>query len=213
MIYFGDGPDPLDVHTNAVLKLDTWLIGENHLYRGEGFPFDPEGLLSTIPAIGNCVAGYLVGKFLQKKGKTYEALTKLMLAGLVLLVIAHFWNYQFPINKKLWTSSFVLHTTALDCMILSAVIYIIDFAHKTKWTHFFEVIGKNPLPVYLFSELFVIVLYIIPVGDTSLFHWIYENIFSYATPYVGALLFAICYMLLCWSFGNFLDKRKIYLRV
>ncbi len=113
MLYFGDAADPLDVHGNAVLKLDTWLIGTKHLYNGEGFPFDPEGLLSTFPSIGNVVAGYLVGKFIQRQGKTYEGLTKLLLAGLVLLIIAHFWNYVFPINKKLWTSSFVLHTVAL----------------------------------------------------------------------------------------------------
>ncbi len=214
MMYFGDGADPLDAHTNAVLKLDTWLIGTNHLYRGEGFPFDPEGFLSTFPAIANVVAGYVVGKYVQEKGKTYEGLTKIMLWGFVLLVIAHFWNYQFPINKKLWTSSFVLQTVGLDCLILSGVIYLIDFAHKKgRWTAFFETVGKNPLPVYLLSELLPIVFWLIPIGGESLWGWMYANIFSYATPALGSLLQSIFYMLICWSFGYFLDKKKLYLRV
>ncbi len=213
MMHFGDPGDPLGLQTNAVVKLDTWLIGTKHLYMGENVPFDPEGLLSTLPAIANVVAGYAVGKFVQQKGKSYEGLTKLLLAGFILLVIAFFWNYQFPINKKLWTSSFVLHTVGLDCMILAGIIYLIDFAGKTKWTYFFEVFGKNPLPIYLLSELLATVLFLIPIGDTSLIEWIYQNIFSYAGPYIGSLLFALCYMLLCWSVGYIMDKKKIYIRV
>jgi len=214
MMYFGDGPDPLDVHTNAVLKLDTWLIGTKHLYGGEGFPFDPEGFLSTFPAIANVVGGYVVGKYVQEKGKTYEGLAKIMMWGFILLVIAHFWNYQFPINKKLWTSSFVLQTVGLDCLILSCVIYLIDFAHKKgRWTTFFETVGKNPLPVYLLSEILPIAFYAITIGDKSLWGWLSDNVFGIATPYVGSLIQAICFMLLCWSFGYFLDKRKIYIRV
>ncbi len=277
MMYFGDGPDPLDVHTNAVLKLDTWLIGTKHLYTGEGFPFDPEGFLSTFPAIANVVGGYVVGKYVQEKGKTYEGLAKIMLGGFLLIIIAHFWNYQFPINKKLWTSSFVLHTVGIDCLILSGVIYLVDFITKKseafnitiktlrlalmlslagyfiysqfinadnvitagyiivtiladalvlffvwlagrfslngKWPGFFETVGKNPLPVYLLSELLPIVFFIISIGDKPLWSWLFDNFFGYATPYIGSLLLSICYMLLCWSFGYFLDKRKIYIRV
>ncbi|MDQ2752985.1 MAG: DUF5009 domain-containing protein, partial [Bacteroidota bacterium] len=214
MFYFGDTGDPFSIHNNAVLKLDTWLIGTNHLYMGEGFPFDPEGFLSTLPSIGNIVAGYVVGQFIRRKGNTYEGLTKLLLAGFVLLVIAHFWNYVFPINKKIWTSSFVLHTVALDCMILSFIIYIVDFRGNKKWTYFFQVFGKNPLFIYLLSELLVTVMYMIqPQPHVSLYGWLFLNVFSYATPYIGSLLQAVFYMLVCWSVGYFLDKRKIYVRV
>lgn len=214
MMYFGNAPDPLDVHNNAVLKLDTWLIGLKHLYMGEGFPFDPEGFLSTFPAIGNVVGGYLVGKYVQEKGKTYEGISKIMLWGFILIVIAFFWNYSFPINKKLWTSSFVLHTVGLDCLILSGVIYLVDFKHLTgRWTKFFETVGKNPLPVYLFSELAPIFFWYVVIGGKSLWGWLFDNVFSLATPYIGSLLQAVCYMLLCWCFGYWLDKKKIYLRV
>lgn len=213
MVYFGTGTDPLDVHTNAVLRLDTWLIGTKHLYTGEGFPFDPEGLLSSFPSIGNIVAGFLVGKYVQKKGKTFEGLAKLFMAGFILLVIAFWWNYGFPVNKKLWTSSFVIQTVGLDCMILACIMYYVDFINRRTGVYFFEVFGRNPLFIYLVSELSVIIFYLITVGNTSLFEWTYQNIFSHSGAYIGSLLFAICFMLYCWLVGYFLDKNKIYVRV
>lgn len=213
MIYFGSGVDPLDIHTNAVLRLDTWLIGTDHLYRGEGFSFDPEGLLSTFPSIGNIVGGYFVGKYVQQHGKTFEGLSKLFLAGFILFVIAFWWNFGFPINKKIWTSSFVVHTVGLDCMILACIIYYVDFLGKRGGVNFFEVFGKNPLFIYLVSELTVTILYLITINKKPLFTWLFQNIFSYAGLYIGALLFAVCYMLYCWLVGYFLDKNKIYVRV
>ena len=215
MLLFGDTGNPLTMQGNAGFKLDVWLMGEKHMYHGEGVAFDPEGWLSTLPAICNVVAGYIAGLWIQQKGKTYEGLTKLLLAGFAFLAIAYFWNFSFPVSKKLWTSSFVMLTVGLDCIILAAIIYIIDFEHRTKWTYFFEVVGKNPLLVYLLSELLVTVLNMIPVGggDEHLFGWIYQHVFSFAGYYYSSLLFAVCYMLLCWSVGYILDKRKIYVRI
>ena len=210
---FGTSGDPYSLTGNAGLKLDRWLMGDNHLYHGEGIAFDPEGLLSTIPAIANVIGGYMAGSFVQQKGKTWEGLSKLLLAGFSLLCIAYFWDLLFPINKKLWTSSFVLYTVGLDCIILASIIYLVDFLHKTKWTSFFEVFGKNPLFIYLLSEILVIIAFMIPVGKTNLFRWIYANIFSYAGAYLGSLLFALAFMLLCWSVGYWMDKKKIYVRV
>ena len=90
----------------------------------------------------------MVGKFIQKKGKTFEGLAKLLLLGFAFIVIGYFWDLGFPINKKLWTSSFVVYTVGLDCVIISAIIYVVDFLGRTKWTKFFTVFGKNPL-VYI----------------------------------------------------------------
>ena len=213
MYYFGDGADPFSPHTNAALKLDTWLLGENHMYHGEGFAFEPEGLLSTFPSIANVVAGYLVGVYVQRKGSTYEGLAKLLMAGFACIVIAYWWNLGFPINKKLWTSSFVMHTVGLDCLILACIMYWIDFRNQTAGTYFFKVFGRNPLPIYLLSELLVTILYTIQVGDIPLYQWIYQNIFIYAGDYLASLLFAITYMLLCWSVGYIFDKNKVYIRV
>jgi len=214
LYFFGDPSDPLGMMSNAGTRLDKWLLPESHLYHGEGVAFDPEGLLSTLPAIGNVIGGYLVGLFLQKQGKTYEALAKLLLAGCTLIVIAYFWNLLLPINKKLWTSSFVLYTVGLDCVIISAVVYLIDFKNKTRWNYFFLVFGRNPLFIYLLSELGATILYMIIVAPKqSLYRWLFENIFSHAGMYVGSLLFAVCFMLVCWLVGYWLDKKKIYVKV
>src|SRR4051812_14113396 len=214
MMYFGDATDPLSLTGNAGLRLDKWLMGDKHLYHGEGIPFDPEGWLSTLPAVANVIGGFLVGRFVQRKGKSYETLAKLLLAGCVLICIAYFWDISFPINKKLWTSSFVLYTVGLDCVILSAVMYVIDFLNKNNWTYFFQVFGRNPLFIYLLSELLVVGLYMIRVDPkTSLYSWLYTNIFSNAGAYFGSLLFAVSYMLVCWLAGYWLDRRKIYVRV
>ena len=101
-------------------------------------------------------------------------------------------------------------------VLISALIYVVEILkwNKGNWTSFFTTVGKNPLPVYLFSELFVIVLFIIPVAGTSLFRAINSHFFQVIAPGpIGSLLFAICYMLICWTFGKILDKNKIYIRV
>lgn len=210
LIAFGD----LTLSGNAVLKLDTWLIGANHMYHGDGIAFDPEGLLSTLPAIVNVIAGYLVGLFLQKSGQNYKTIAKMTMLGGLLIVIALGWDLFFPINKKLWTSSFVLHTIGLDLIILSVLVYLLDILKKTKWTYFFEVFGKNPLFIYLLSELLIISLYQIRFKGNWTYDWIAENIFiSWLGDYMGSFGFALSIMLSCWLVGYLMDRNKIYIKI
>ena len=209
------GADPYGMTTNAGYRLDKWLLGENHMYHGEGVAFDPEGILSTFPAIVNVIAGYFTGVFIQQKGKTYEGLAKLLLMGTLLLGVAVTWNLLFPINKKLWTSSYVLVTVGLDMIFLSFLIYIIEFRQMTRWTGFFSVFGKNALAIYILSELLIVVLGTIRIGPReSFYEWVngafYQRFFAGA---FGSLLFALSYMLVCWCVGKWLDSRKIYIRV
>jgi len=211
---FGDSTDPLSMQGNLGSVIDRWLLNEKHLYHGEGVAFDPEGLLSTMPAVANVVAGYMVGKFIQEKGNTYEGLAKLLLMGSLLLFAAYCVSLSFPINKKLWTSSFVLHTVGLDCIIIAIIIYIINFKQQTKWAYFFEVFGRNPLFIYLLSELCATLLYFFRAGSgITYYHWLYNTIFIHAGPYFGSFLFAVSVMLVCWLVGYLLDKKKIYVRV
>ncbi|WP_447639952.1 MULTISPECIES: acyltransferase family protein [Chitinophagaceae] len=211
LVAFGD----LTLQGNAVYRLDTWLLGDDHLYHGEGVAFDPEGLLSTIPAIGNVVAGYFVGKYLQRSKKDLLAILKVAIAGFLLICIAFMWNYVFPISKKLWTSPFTLLTVGLDCLMLVTIIYLVDLKHYTgKWVDFFVIPGKNPLAIYLFSELFVTVLSMITMSDgDTFFHWLFVHFFSLLTPYWGAFVQAIVYMLVCWSLGWWMNKKNIYVRI
>jgi predicted acyltransferase len=198
---------------NAGFIFDKWIMGEAHMYHGEGFAFDPEGWLSTLPAIVNVLIGFRVGKFIQEKGKTYEGLTHLLMWGAGFIFLGFMWNYQFPINKKLWSSSFVMLTVGLDMVIIGTIIYRIELQRQLQFSGFFEVFGKNPLVIYLFSELLLTVLNMITVGDITLFNWIFNHGFSFFAPYWASLAFAVSYMLVCWLLGYILDKFKIYIRV
>ena len=216
------GVDPYGMVTNAGYFLDKWVMGENHMYHGEGVAFDPEGILSTIPAIVNVILGYFTGVFIQKQGKSYEGLMKLLMAGCVCMALAWFWNLEFPVNKKLWTSSFVLLTAGIDMVILSFLTYIIDFQGKTKWTPFFGIFGKNTLFIYIVSEILIVILSMIPVGNTNFVEWVAATIaqwsaasgsYAFIVGALGSLLFSLIYMLTCWGVGKWLDARRIYIRV
>jgi len=217
LLLFGNSAQPLSMSGNAGLYLDKFLMGNDHLYHGERIPFDPEGWLSTLPAIVNVVIGYFAGRFIQKKDKSFECLAKLMLVGSLLIFIAICWNLVFPINKKLWTSSFVLVTTGLDLLIISALMYVLEIKkwNRIRWSHFFEIFGRNPLFIYILSELMAEILTMIKAGrHENLFDYVNRVFFQVIAPgSFGALLFAICYMLVCWFIGWWLNKRKIYIRV
>jgi predicted acyltransferase len=122
----------------------------------------------------------------------------------------------FPINKKLWTPAFVLLTSGIDMLLIAALVYIIEILNRSNnwWTKFFMVFGKNPLIIYLVSELLVTVLFMIPVGNQSFFGWINKVFFQVVAPgSIGSLLFALTYMLFCWLVGWWMNRRKIYIRV
>ena len=217
LLIYGDPAAPYGMLTNAGTYLDKFVMGDAHLYHGEGVAFDPEGILSTLPAIVNVICGYFAGKFIQEKGKGYETLAKLMLFGFLFIFIALCWNMTFPIAKKLWSSPFTLLTVGIDLVLISALIYIVEIRafNKGNWTAFFTTVGKNPLPVYLFSELFVVILFMIKITPkANAYGWINDVLFQVIAPgAIGSLLFAICYMLVCWTVGKILDKNKLYLRL
>ena len=210
MVAFGD----LTMEGNAGSKLDTLILGDNHLLHGEGIAFEPEGILSTFPSVVNVILGYFAGRFIQQKGNTYETIAKLMIAGVVLAFTALSWDLVFPINKKLWTSSFVLYTVGIDLLVLAILLYVIEIQNRRRWTYFFEVFGKNTLFIYLVSEVGVILLFTFHSGGTSWYKGIYNTVFeSLAGGYMGSLLFAISWMMFCWLVGYIMDKRKIYIKV
>ncbi|HMG09374.1 MAG TPA: heparan-alpha-glucosaminide N-acetyltransferase domain-containing protein [Mucilaginibacter sp.] len=217
LLVFGDPNDPLSITGNAGIFLDKYILGDSHMYHGEKIAFDPEGILSTLPAIVNVVVGYYAGKFVQQKGKGYDVISKMLLTGCLFIFLALCWNMVFPINKKLWTSSFVLVTTGLDLVILSFLVYALEINNwnKWNWTRFFTTMGKNPLPIYVLSEILIILFWAVSVKPgVSLFDWINTSFYQVIAPgAIGSLLFAISYKLICWCVGWVLDKKKIYIRV
>lgn len=211
---FGDAGDPYSLTGNAQIKLDIALIGEKRMYMGEGIPFDPEGLLSTLTSTVNVIAGFIVGKFIQKNGNTLATVKTLLIAGVLLIAGSYVWDIFFPINKKIWTSSYVLLTVGWGAILLAGLIYLVEILRLTKWTYFFQAFGRNPLVLYVLSGLVITFMSMIPVGETTLRGFIYQNFFtSWLSPKNASFLFAISYMLLIWVIGYFMDKKKIYIKV
>jgi predicted acyltransferase len=198
---------------NLAHKLDLKLIGEAHMYHGEGVAFEPEGLLSTIPAVVNVLAGYLVTCFLMEMGITKNNLMYLALAGLGLLILSWILDIWFPINKKLWTSSFVLHTVAWDMILLAIISYLIDILQFRWGAAFFYSAGRNPLFLYILSELGVILMLFFRKEGESLYTYFYETVFRPFGCHLGSFLFAFTWMFICWSVGWLLDRKGWYLRV
>ena len=198
------------------IKVDKWLIGENHMYKGEGVAFDPEGFLSTFPSVVNVIIGYYAGVALRDKGREWETLTRILLAGAILMALAYCWNYTFPINKKLWSGSFTFYTTGIDLLIIGGLVFLLDKTnYKKSWTHFFEVFGKNPLFIYLLSDFIPIMFYTFRDGQGRNYEAaINQDIFQKLTPGPwGSLLYSVVLMLVCWVVGYWMDKKKIYVRV
>lgn len=217
LLLFGDPADPYSMLGNAGHYLDKFLIGESHLSKGEGVPFEAQGLLSTMPAIVLVIIGYFAGKFIRENGKNYETIAKLLLSAAALIFIALCWDSVFPINKKLWTGSFILLTGGLSLAIIAALLFVIEIRNwnQWNWTYFFSVFGKNPLFIYLLAEFSSRILNLVQVGENmSLKAAIGKGFFQSIVPGpVGSLLFAISFMLICWLVGLWMDKKRIYVKV
>jgi predicted acyltransferase len=199
---------------NAAIKLDKLLLGEAHMYHGEGVAFDPEGILSTLPAIVNVLAGYLAGRFLRDHGASRFTIIRLLVMAVACLILALWWNTVFPINKKLWTSSYALCTIGIDLGVLALLIYAVPQTRERRWTYFFEVFGRNTLVIYLLSEVGQTILYRIHIGQQSLFAWLYEAGFvPWAGDKLGSALYAVVYMLGCWAVAYGMDRKGLYIKL
>ncbi len=222
----GNPSDPYSLEGWFGTAVDKKILGIPHMYKGEGVAFDPEGLMSTIPAIVQVIFGYMVGNYIQQKGKNFEMLSNLFVAGCILIFAGFSWDLSFPINKKIWTSSYVLYTTGLAICVLGILIYLLEFKNaKGAWSRFFDVFGKNPLFIFVLSGLLPRLLglirwvdHISPEGKkvyTSAFPWFYQHICKPVSDNLknGSLLYALCMITLMWVIVWWLDKRKIYIRV
>jgi len=217
LLLLGEPGKELTMLGNAGTRLDILIMGNAHLYHDKGGPiaFDPEGLLSTLPAIVNVIAGYLAGAYIQRKGRNYESVAKLLIAGICLMGVALFWAQFFPLAKKLWTSTFTLLTIGIDLVIIGVLIYAIEIKNIKRGTNFFLVFGRNSLAIYLLSELLFTVISTVWVKpNLSFYDWINQVFYQPLFPGAfGTLVFALCYMMLCWLVGYVMDKRKIYIKI
>ena len=202
----------LDPDRNIVAWLDRRLL-MGHLYEHTR---DPEGLLSNIPAVASCLAGLLTGKWLRSARTAQAKAVGMAVAGVVLVVLGQTWNLWFPINKKMWTSSYVLLTSGLGLILLALFYWLADIKRYRKgWTKPIEVFGKNAIAAYVLSEALAALLYTIHVSSrTTLGGFVYTRLFTpLASPLNASLLYAIAYVGFCWLAMAVLYRKKIFLKI
>jgi predicted acyltransferase len=224
---FGEGADPYALQTNAALRLDLWLMGPNHLYHGENvggqpYAFDPEGALSTIPAIVTFIIGYLTGQFLDRTPDRRHALSELFPTAFLLIAGGFLWSYWlgFPINKKLWTSSYALYVGGLSLLILSLVFWAVDVKGRTRLFSFFNIFGRSPLLAYITSEMLVVVFFTVklpgPDGQgQDGYSWLYNHTGALIAGdnAIGSFLFAVGFMLANWVIAWAFYKRGVVIKI
>jgi predicted acyltransferase len=225
-LMLGDPADPFSMKGWFGNRVDEAVLGVAHMYKGEGMAFDPEGLMSTLCAIVQVIFGYLVGDYIQKKGKNFEMISGLFVAGVAMLITGFCWDMLFPINKKIWTSSYTVYTTGLAIITIATMIYLIEFKNvKGGLTRFFDVFGKNALFVFALSAFLPKGLALIRIPDhlnakgvmvyTNPWNWLYQKVLIHVPgdPKIGSFLFALWVIILMWAICWWMDKKKIYIKV
>ncbi len=194
-------PGDLTMEGNFASYIDRTIM-PGKLYLGI---HDPEGLTSTIPAIGTALLGILTGNFLKNSPISQQKkVIYLFITGIVFVILAHVWNLDFPINKNLWTSSFVLNVGGYSMILLSVFYYIIDVLGYKKWAFYFKIIGMNSILIYM-SGAFINWEYM----TMGFFKWLGQLL---GDPF-NAVALAICYVMLKWAFLYFMYKKNVFLRV
>lgn len=201
---------------NLQVMIDRMFLGERHLYQLEGAPFDPEGLFGTIPATVNVLAGYVAVRFLRARaavGIGGRDLVAMAGVGLLLVAAGLGLSHWIPVNKKLWSTSYVLLTIGLDMMLLALMVQIVDRSGLRSFAAPFEAFGKNALAVYMAAELVMGLGWAISFNGTPLFLLVYERLFAPIGGKWGSLVYALLFAACCWAFARMLDRRRIYIRL
>jgi predicted acyltransferase len=222
----GNSADPYSLNGYFGLRVDKAVLGIPHMYKGEGVPFDPEGLASTLPAIAQVIFGYFVSAYILKKGKTYEMLANLFTAGCLLLFAGYCWDMAFPINKKIWSGSFVVYTSGMAIIFLCVLMYALEFKNvRGAYLKFFDAFGKNPLFIFILSGLIPRLLGLIrwqvdtdatgKINFDSPLPWFYEHVCRPVSSNlkIGSLLYALITVAFYWLISYWLDRKKIYIKV
>lgn len=213
----GNPSDPFSLTGWFGTELDKSILHIAHMYKGEGIPFDPEGIISTIPAVTEVILGYMVGNYILQKGKSFEMVTGLFVAGVAMLLTGYCWDMTFPINKKIWTSSYTIFTAGLATITIATMIYLIELKQiKGMVFRFFDVFGKNALFVFALSAFLPKILGLIRLGNgVNPWNFLYTKFFVRipGDPRLGSLLFALCVIFFMWAICWWMDRKKIYVKV
>ncbi len=214
----GYGPGNIDdKEWNLAAFIDRTILGA-HIWK-QGKVFDPEGILSTMPAIATTLTGVLAGTWLRQPKEHLEKVTAMFVAGALCVVVGWSWHFWFPINKSLWTSSYVLLTTGMALQLLALCYWLIDIKGYRRWATPFVVFGVNALAVFFLSGLLARTMSLIKTTgadakEQNLQQLIYKNLFaSWAAPLNASLLYAVCFVLLWLGLMTILYRKKIFIKV
>jgi predicted acyltransferase len=207
--------------TNLAAWLDNYLL-HGHLW-ATSKTWDPEGILSTLPAIGTGLAGVFTGKLLTNKSPKNKKAVYLLSAGVIGVMIGLLWNDVFPINKALWTSSYVCYVAGLALLVLGVLYFIIDVLGFDVWTKPFVIFGVNPMLVFFFSGIIPRVLNMIKIAqpenlenpETGLIEWLYTHwiVPFFSEPKNASLAGALTYLLIWFVILVWFDRKKIIFKV
>lgn len=219
ILAFLGSDSPYSLEGNFTRTFDNTILGINHIPVFHGVKFDQTGLLSTLPSIANVLLGYLAGRLIDTSEIKMNAVKKLIILGITGIFLAIGWDLIFPINKPLWTSSFVLYTCGFASFFLGILLWITDVKGFTTWIKPFQVFGMNSIFIYglagfLATTLNLIVLH--PQGEkpVNITAWIYNNCFMpMSGNYAGSFLYALTFTLICWFAGWILYRKKIFIKL
>jgi predicted acyltransferase len=207
----GVGAGHLDPETNLAAYVDRGIFGESHLYRKT---WDPEGLLSTIPAIATTLFGVLAGRWLLGKRPLRQTTFGLIGAGALAMALGEGMSHWMPINKNLWTSSFAIFTAGTALMLFGFFFWLIEGKQVGRSVHPFVVFGVNSIAVYVLSTALGEVLDRVALSDDNLRERICEWLFAWwAPPQAASLLFALSYVLVWLGVMELLHRRRIFIKI
>ena len=208
---------------NVINIVDRALFGVNHMYKdvlpdGTQIAFDPEGLLSTLPCLAHVLLGFYVGKIINEVKDNGQRIQQIFIFGTILLFAGFLLSYGCPINKKVWSTTFVMVTCGLGSLLLALLIWIIDIKGYARWSRFFESFGINPLFMYVLGAFLSILLGTIPLSISpsvvTIKGFIYNDLLlSWLPDLWASLSFAIFFVLFNWIFGHILYKKRIYIKI
>ena len=202
--------------SNFAHYIDRIVLGAHNYHSTK--TWDPEGIVSTLPAIVTCLLGVVAGHILRLKRSLAERCTRLAIWGVVLLTAGLICNIWLPINKKLWTDSFALFMGGLDFILFAGFLWLVDVRGWHRAVKPLVIMGMNAIVIYMFSELGDEALSAVhwtgPAGKVVLRRWLYEHLFaSIASPYNASLLYAIAFVLTCYVVAWALYRRRWFVRV
>lgn len=213
----GFGPGDLSPEANFGAFIDRAVLGQEHLWRGD--PWDPEGLLSSLPAVATTLLGIFAGELLLSDSSAWRRLLILTMLSLAAIALGLYWGRFFPINKSLWTSSYVVFTAGMGGLLLACFYWAIEVRGWRAWARPFVVYGMNPLAVFVASGLLSksLILWRVPLeggGTTSAYDWIYASFFlPFAEPTDASLAFALTHVLTWLVVAWLLHSRRLYIKI